>query len=136
MRVTNLWRPTPGAGAGRGFTLIELLVVMAIIALLLTIAVPRYFASVDHAREVSLRQSLCVMRDAIDKMHADRGVYPETLEDMVARKYLRAVPVDPMTDSAESWQIVPPPDGKPGGVYDVRSGSTRLAMDGTSFQEW
>jgi len=119
-----------------GFTLIELLVVMAIIATLLTIAVPRYFASVDHSKEVALKQSLNVMRDALDKFYGDTGTYPETLEDLVAKKYLRAVPVDPITDSASTWQLIPPPDGKLTGVYDVKSGGSGVAHDGSTYQDW
>lgn len=119
-----------------GFTLIELLVVMAIIATLLTIAVPRYFTSVDHSKEVALKQSLNVMRDALDKFYGDTGTYPETLEDLVAKKYLRAVPVDPITDSATTWQLIPPPDGKLTGVYDVKSGGSGMARDGSTYHDW
>ncbi len=119
-----------------GFTLIELLTVMAIIAVLLTIAVPRYFNSIDRSKEVTLRQDLNVMRDAIDKFYGDTGALPETLEDLVNKKYLRAIPVDPMTESAASWQIVPPTDPKKTGVHDVKSGATGKALDGSSFQDW
>ena len=83
-----------------GFTLIELLVVMAIIATLLTIATPRYTGSLDRSKEVVLKQSLGVMRDAIDKFHGDSGHYPESLEELVTKRYLRKLPVDPITDSA------------------------------------
>lgn len=119
-----------------GFTLIELLVVMAIIATLLTIAVPRYFKSVDHSKEVALKQSLRVMRDAIDKFHGDTGAYPETLDTLVTKKYLREIPVDPITDSASTWQMISPPDDKSSGVYNVKSGAGGTAMDGTSYQDW
>lgn len=112
----------------RGFTLVELLVVMAILATLLSIAAPRYFGSVERAKENALRQSLAVMRDGIDKFYGDNGRYPEDLVELVNRRYLRVLPVDPITDSAESWIFVPPPagpDGKtlPGRLYDVRSGA-------------
>jgi len=118
----------------RGFTLIELLVVMGIIALLLTIAVPRYFGSVDRSKEVVLKQSLGVMRDAIDKYHADNGRYPESLDDLVTKRYIRAVPHDPITESATSWVIVPPEDpAAKGSVYDVRSGAEGKAANGTEF---
>jgi len=106
----------------RGFTLIELLVVMAIVATLLTIAVPRYFAHLDHAREAALRETLFVVRDAIDKFHADTGRYPLELDELVSRRYLRALPVDPITDSRDSWTLIPPPD-EPNGVSDIRSGA-------------
>lgn len=119
-----------------GFTLIELLTVMAIIAILLTIAVPRYFSSVERSKEITLRQDLNVMRDAIDKFQGDTGVLPETLDELVSKKYLRAVPIDPITESAATWQIVPPEDAKKTGVYDVKSGATGRASDGSSFQDW
>ena len=106
----------------RGFTLIELLVVMAIIATLLTIASPRYFAHLDRAREAALRETLFVVRDAIDKFHADTGRYPAELDELVARRYLRKLPVDPVSESSESWTIVPPP-GELAGVSDLRSGA-------------
>ena len=119
-----------------GFTLIELLTVMTIIAVLLTIAVPRYFNSIDRSKEVTLRQDLNVMRDAIDKFYGDIGAYPETLDDLVAKKYLRAIPPDPMTENATSWQIIAPPDPKKTGVYDVKSGAPGKALDGSNFQDW
>lgn len=119
-----------------GFTLIELMVVMVIIALLLTIAVPRYFAHLDRAREVALRESLSVMRDAIDKFQGDTGKYPATLDELVNRRYLRRVPVDPLTDSSASWLVVPPPDPATGGVYDIHSGAQGNGQDGTPYSEW
>ena len=119
----------------RGFTLIELLVVMAIIATLLSIALPRYFGSVERAKEVALRQSLTVMRDAIDKFYGDQGRYPEQLEDLVTQRYLRDVPVDPVTGERTTWQMVAPPDsaGTRGRVYDVHSGAPGKASDGRDF---
>ena len=83
----------------RGFTLIELLVVMAIIATLLTLAVPRYFHSTDRAKEAVLKQNLAQMRDSIDKYYGDRGRYPDALEELVSKKYLRKIPPDPMTET-------------------------------------
>ena len=128
---------TAKAAAGRGFTLIELLVVMAVIATLLTIAVPRYFQHLDRAREATLRESLAVMREAIDKYQADTGRLPESLEDLVRRRYLRKVPVDPITDSGESWVLVPPP-GEAGAkqVWDVKSGAEGHGLDGTDYSAW
>lgn len=120
----------------RGFTLIELLVVMAIIATLLSIAAPRYFGQVDVAREKTLLQSLEVMRDAIDKFRADTGKYPATLTELVEKRYLRKLPVDPITESAETWEIVPPPDPVESGVWDVRSGARGSGRDGRPFAEW
>lgn len=119
----------------RGFTLIELLVVMAIIATLLTIALPRYFASVERAKEAALRTDLREMRDALDKFYSDTGKYPATLEQLVTAKYLRAIPRDPITESSATWITVPPDDPAKGGVYDVRSGAPGRARDGTPFGE-
>jgi general secretion pathway protein G len=119
-----------------GFTLVELLVVMAIIATLLTIALPRYFGSVDKSKEVTLRQSLNVMRDAIDKFYADNGRYPDKLEDLVEKRYIRGVPVDPITESAATWVLVPSPDAAAkGAIYDVRSGAEGKSRDGKPFAE-
>lgn len=119
-----------------GFTLIELLVVMAVIGLLLSLAAPRYFGSVDLAREAALRQDLAVMRDAIDKHFADTGRYPATLEELATRRYLRRVPVDPITERADSWVIVPPADSTLGAVYDVASGAGGTARDGSAYASW
>lgn len=119
-----------------GFTLIELLVVMSVIALLLTISIPRYFQSVERSREAVLRENLNTVRDAIDKFHADRGRYPDSLPDLVAKRYLRAVPVDPVAESDTSWIIVPPPQGVgDGGVYDLRSGAQGNALNGKAYSE-
>lgn len=121
----------------RGFTLIELLVVMAVIATLLTIAVPRYFDHIDRAREATLRTTLATLRDAIDKYQADSGRYPETLDELVRKQYLRRVPVDPLTDSSETWVLVPAPEGNgAGGAWDVRSGAEGRARDGSDFAAW
>jgi len=122
-------------GRPRGFTLIELLVVMAIIATLLMIAVPRYHRSLEQAREVTLRQDLSVMRDAIDKYMADLGKYPRSLDDLVESRYLRAIPVDPYTKSATSWTVVQSDDEELEGVRDVRSGAEGAAQDGTALNE-
>ncbi|WP_428827801.1 type II secretion system protein [Azonexus sp. IMCC34842] len=121
----------------KGFTLIELLVVMSVIATLLTIAVPRYFQHLDRAREAALRESLAVMRDAVDKYRGDTGRYPETLEELVTKRYLRKVPPDPITESTESWVLVPPPD-EPGQrkVWDVRSGAEGQGQNGSDYATW
>lgn len=119
-----------------GFTLIELLVVMTIVATLLAIAVPRYFGSVDRSKEATLRQSLLVMRDAIDKFAGDTGAYPETLAALVEKGYLRSIPVDPLTESATGWVVVPPPDSKKTGVYDVHSGAEGSGQDGRPYKDW
>lgn len=119
-----------------GFTLIELLVVMAIIASLLTIAVPRYFSSLEYSRETTLKQSLAVMRDALDQYYGDTGSYPESLEALVEQRYLRSLPVDPIIERSDQWVLLPPPEGIPGGVADVRSGADGQAKDGSLYAEW
>ncbi len=119
-----------------GFTLVELLVVMAIIALLVSIAAPRYFHSVDKARESSLRANLAVMRDSIDKYYSDHGRYPTQLQELVEKRYLRAIPVDPMTDSDRSWVIVAPKSADQGGVADIRSGAEGKSASGSDYASW
>ena len=120
----------------RGFTLIELLVVMAIIATLLMLAVPRYFTSEERAREAVLKENLFQMRDAIGKYYGDKGKYPESLEALVNEKYLRAVPVDPITDNATTWVTVRPEDPEKDGVADVHSGAEGTASDGSKYSDW
>ena len=120
----------------RGFTLIELLVVLAIVGTLLAIAVPSYFASLDNARETALRKSLSVMRDAIDQYHADRGAYPGSLQDLVNARYLRNIPVDPISGAADQWVTEAPADGTAGGMRDVRSGAAGNARDGSAYGSW
>ena len=124
------------SGRVSGFTLIELLVVLAIIATLLAIAAPRYFRSVDYSKEVALKQSLAVMRDAIDKFHGDQGVYPESLDALVEKRYLRSIPVDPITESANTWQITPPAEQNKGKVFNVRSGAEGRSANGGEYKEW
>nr|WP_183678244.1 MULTISPECIES: prepilin-type N-terminal cleavage/methylation domain-containing protein [unclassified Janthinobacterium] len=119
-----------------GFTLIELLVVLGIIALLLTLAVPRYFPSFDKAKETVLMDNLRNLRTTIDQYHSDTGRYPDSLEQLVTKKYLRALPIDPITDSDASWTIVAPPDDTPGQVYDVKSGAPGNDRSGTPFADW
>ena len=125
-----------GKSGGRGFTLIELLTVMAIIALLLALALPRYFGHIDKSREVILKQDLAVMRDAIDKFYGDKGRYPESLEELASSRYIRAVPVDPITEEPNAWVIVSPPADESGAVYDVKSSAPGTGKDGTAFAEW
>lgn len=119
------------------FTLIELIVVMAIVALLVSIAVPRYFQSIERSKEAVLRQNLATMRDALDQFAGDQGRWPESIDELVAKRYLRAVPLDPITDSRETWNVVPPPaDSGRSGVYDVRSGAAGAAPDGSAYADW
>ena len=120
-----------------GFTLIELLVVMSIIAMLLTLAAPRYFHSIDRSKEAVLRDNLTIMRDSIDKYYSDYGKYPDTLSELVTKKYLRAIPRDPITDSNTTWTTVPPSDPDLGEVYDIKSGADeKHALDGSLYAEW
>jgi general secretion pathway protein G len=119
-----------------GFTLIELLVVLAIVALLLTIAVPRYYGSLDKSKEVVLKENLFQLRDAIGKYHADKGKYPESLDSLASDRYLRKVPLDPITDSTATWVVVPPADPQKSGVFDVKSGAPGKAIDGSEYSQW
>jgi general secretion pathway protein G len=119
-----------------GFTLIELLVVLAIVALLLTLAVPRFFPSVDSARETILADNLRNTRVVIDQFYSDTGRYPDSLDQLVEKKYLRAVPLDPVTESSTSWIIVPPEDASKGAVFSIRSGAPGNGRNGRPYQEW
>lgn len=120
----------------KGFTLIELLVVMAIIATLLSLVAPRYFNSLEKAKEAVLRQDLVMMRNSIDQFYADFGKYPLDLEEMVDKKYLRSIPVDPFTESKATWIVMPPPNLVDTGVYNVHSGFQGRALDGSFYEEW
>ncbi|WP_211091374.1 type II secretion system protein [Pseudothauera rhizosphaerae] len=119
-----------------GFTLIELLVSMAVIALLVSLAAPRYFSSMEKAQETALRENLRQVREAIDKHVGDTGRYPDTLGDLVSKGYLRRPPVDPITDSETTWILVPPKEPGQGGLYDVRSGAPGLSRDGSAYGTW
>ena len=114
------FRPSSSAD---GFTLIELMVVMVLIALLLTIAVPRYFGTIDTGKASVQRQNISAIRDAIDKYYGDIGKYPETLQDLVDKKYLRSLPVDPLT-GLPNWVAIAPTDPNLSGVYDIKSAKT------------
>ena len=119
-----------------GFTLIELLVVLAIVALLLTLAVPRYLPRIDGARETILLDNLRNTREVIDQFYSDTGRYPDSLEQLVERKYLRSLPVDPVTDSSATWIVVPPEDGTRGAVYSIRSGAPGNDRSGKPYADW
>ncbi|MEQ1601798.1 MAG: prepilin-type N-terminal cleavage/methylation domain-containing protein [Methylophilaceae bacterium] len=118
-----------------GFTFVELMIVMAMLALLLSIALPRYFAGLQRAKEAVLREDLATMRDAISHYREDKGSYPPTLNLLIEQKYLRAIPIDPITDKANSWMLTQPPDLS-SNVYDVHSGAPGTATDGSRYSEW
>ena len=124
-----------------GFTLVELLVVITLIALLAGMAVVQYRNSIQKAQEATLKTNLFRMRDAIDQYYADKGKYPSSLDALVSDQYLRKIPEDPFTKSADSWQTIPaePDPGNPSaepGIYDVKSGAPGQALDGTTFADW
>ena len=120
----------------KGFTLIELLVVLGIVALMLTLAVPRYFPSIDKSKEVVLADNLRNVRQVLDQYYGDTGRYPDSLEQLVEKKYLRAMPVDPITDSDTTWVIVPPEDAAKGGVYNIKSGAPGNDRSGKPYSDW
>jgi general secretion pathway protein G len=120
----------------RGFTLIELLVVMVLIGLLLSLSIPHYFGNIEKAKESVLRQDLAQLRDAIDKYAGDQGHYPASLDEIVAQKYLRKIPVDPITERSDSWIVVAPDKKESGAVFDVKSGATGKAKDGSDYASW
>ncbi|MBI4885725.1 MAG: type II secretion system protein [Acidobacteria bacterium] len=126
---------------GAGFTLIEMLIVMALITILAGIGLATHANSQTRAREAVLKEDLFRMRDAIDQYYADKNTYPPALDSLVSDKYLRALPVDPFTNSASTWQVTMSeidaanPSAQPG-VFDVKSGSERTALDGTMYADW
>ncbi len=123
-------------GRPRGFTLIELLVVMAIIATLLTIALPRYFRSLERSKEAVLVEDLATLRESIDRFYGDTGKYPQTLAVLVDKRYLRRIPVDPIARSAEKWVVVPSDDPDDNGVKDVKSGAEGMGENGVPYEAW
>ena len=129
------------AGGSRGFTLIELLVVISMITILAAMGMVQYRNSVRRTQEATLKKNLFEMRDVIDQYYADKGKYPASLEALVSDGYLRRVPVDPITQTADTWQTeaADPDPGNPSaepGIKDVKSGATGTALDGTSYADW
>jgi general secretion pathway protein G len=124
----------------RGFTLIELLVVLAALGLLLTLAGPRYVEHVDRGRETALKHNLAQLRNTIDTFYADRARYPKDLQELVQQGYLRAVPVDPVTDRSDTWVLLPPGGAAASttatSVADVRSGAPGTSREGTRYANW
>lgn len=119
---------------GTGFTLIELLLVLAIIALMLTLALPQYFHTIDGSKEKILAENLHVTRDAIDKFYGDTGRYPDSLQELVDKRYLRSLPYDPITESTTTWQIAAPDEQFPGNVYDIKSGASGADLNGQPYE--
>lgn len=133
----------PLSAKGRGFTLIELLVVMAIIGVLAAIGIPMLLSTPIKAKEAALKENLFTFRSCLDQYKADKGRYPESLEVLVQERYIRKVPVDPFTKSADTWQLVfeeptsaDAASDEPPGVIDVHSGSDKTALDGTLYSSW
>ncbi|MFN2445812.1 MAG: type II secretion system protein [Vicinamibacterales bacterium] len=125
----------------RGWTIIELLVVITIVVILASMGMVQYRNSIVRTREAVLKEDLFRMRDAIDQYHADKGKYPQSLEELVTDGYLREIPEDPITQSSSTWQAVPaePDPNNPAaepGVYDVKSGSEQTSLEGTAYSEW
>lgn len=118
-----------------GFTLVELLLVLFIIALLASIVAPMATKSIEQARESTLKEDLHVLRKAIDDYYADNGRYPESLALLAEKRYIRKVPVDPITDRADTWVDVRS-EGKDGGIIDIRSGAEGKTTDGKSYRDW
>ncbi len=129
-RMIFKWRKSDG------FTLIEMMIVISIIGILASIAMPNYQKYVIRARETSLRRSLFIFRDVIDQYYADHGKYPPILESLAEEKYLRKIPADPFTDSAATWITIEPEGDDNGGVYDIHSGSYKVSLSGTPYNEW
>jgi general secretion pathway protein G len=124
-----------------GWTLIELLVVITLIMLLASLSLAQYRNSITRAKEATLRAQLFIMRDAIDQYYADKGKYPDSIQALVSEQYLREVPRDPFTDSRDTWQTVPaePDPGSTSasaGIFDIKSGSDLVGLDGSRYADW
>ena len=141
----TLCRTSAPANGVRGFTLIELIVVVAIIGILATVAIPAMRTAPQRARESALREDLYALRSCLDQFHADRSRFPTSLDELVALGYLRTVPVDPITNSKDSWvltfeEATEQQDERQQqagqGVIDVHSGSDKVALDGTKYADW
>ncbi len=118
-----------------GFTLVELLLVLFVVALLASLVAPVMTQSIQNARETALKEDLHVLRKAIDDFYADTGQYPESLTKLAEKRYIRKVPVDPMTERANSWVEIRG-EGQNAGIVDVRSGTEKKSSDGVAYREW
>lgn len=125
-----------GVGRRLGFTLIELLVVLAVLAILAGITAPLYLDRVADARETTLRHNLVGLREAIDQFYRDKGRYPKALDELVEARYVRRIPEDPITGRNDTWQLVPAREGQTQAVFDVKSGATGRARDGSVYAQW
>jgi general secretion pathway protein G len=119
-----------------GFSLIELAVVLAVMALLLSVATPRYIQSQSIAKEAVLKENLIVLRKALDQFTADRGVAPRALLELVDATYLKKIPVDPMTEQDDTWEVAMDDSKQPATIRDVQSGSKKIARDGSTYAQW
>ncbi|MCA3166072.1 MAG: type II secretion system protein [Burkholderiales bacterium] len=119
--------------SSQGFTLIEMLIVMALVALLLTIALPRYFGALEKSKNIALQENLRVLRVSIDRYYSDKGRYPLTLDQLVEQRYLKAVPIDPITESPRTWILVPARNAEVAGVSDVKSGAPGVNKEGRAY---
>jgi len=127
--------------ATRGYTLVEVMIVITLIVVLTSVGLATYSNSVRRSREAVLKEDLFRMRDAIDQYYADKNKYPSSLQDLVSDGYLREIPKDPITDSADTWvteNAEPDPNNLSAepGIYNVRSGSEESSMEGTKYSEW
>jgi general secretion pathway protein G len=134
-------RPSVTVRAGQGFTFLEILIVITLLGLLVAIALPAYQNSVTRSREAALRQTLYRVREAIDEYHTDQRGYPGTLEDLVMKGYLRSMPVDPITESPDTWQVEYASynqidQGEITGIWDLRSGAEGNDLDGSPYSEY
>jgi general secretion pathway protein G len=120
----------------KGYTLIEMMTVIAIMGILASIAVPSFQRSIVRSREASLRNSLFVLRDVIDQYYGDFGEYPESLEILVEKRYIREIPMDPLTGSADTWILIAPEGEETTGIYDIHSGSDKISLYSGPYNEW
>ena len=125
-----------GINNRQGYTLIEMMIVISIISILATLAMPSFQRSLIRAKETNLHRTLFILRDTIDQYYADHGRYPDSLQDLETDKYIRQIPMDPFTGSSDTWVTIPPEGFAEGNVYDVHSGSNKVSLEGTPYNEW